>query len=259
MLGIDYRFNDQFVLGGALGYMKTDTDLDNDGGDLDSNGYIMTAYGTYYDEQNYYIDFSVTYGVNDFDQKRHMSYQFQNQGSANQFAKADYDSDMLTLFVAGGYNFNYGSWMLGPRLSLEYIDINIDDFTEKMSDPNGSGAGWGTNIDDTDQQWLTLKLGGKISYAYSTSWGVLTPYSSIDWLHEFKGESQVINGSFVEDPANTSFSLYTESPDKNYFQFTVGVSAVLPGGMIGYLNYDTILSNDLWSKDSINAGIRLEF
>lgn len=259
MVGIDYRFNDQFVFGGALGYTSTDTDLDNDGGELEADGYSLTAYGTYYTEQNYFIDFSITYGINDYDQQRHISYQLQNQGIIDQFANASYHGEMLSLFVGSGYNFNYGSWMLGPRLSLEYIDTKIDDFTEKMSDPTGSGAGWATHIDDTDQQWLTLKLGGKVSYAHSTSWGVLTPFVGVDWLHEFKDDSQVINGNFVQDAANLNFSIFTESADRDYFQLTVGVSAVLPGGIIGYLNYDTILLNDLWSKNTISAGMRMEF
>lgn len=258
LAGIDYRFTDQFVIGGAIGYTKIDTDLDNDGGELDSDGYSLTAYGTYY-EKNYFVDFSMSYGSNDFDQERLMSYQLQNQGSTTQLAKARYDGDMFTLFAAGGFDFNHGSWMFGPRLSLEYIDTEVDDFTEKMSNPGGSGAGWATHIDDTDQQWLTLKMGGKVSYAHSTSWGVLTPYAGIDWLHEFKNDSQVINGNFVQDPGSMSFNIYSEDPDEDYFQLTVGVSAVLPGGMIGYLNYDTILSNDLWSRDTVNAGIRMEF
>lgn len=259
MAGVDYRFSDQFVLGGAIGYTKTDTDLDNDGGDLDSDGYSLTAYGTYYIKDSYFIDFSASYGENNFDQKRRLSYQLQNQGVTTQDAKARYDGDILTLYVAGGYDFNTGGWTLGPRLSLEYIDTDIDSFTEKMSNPNGTGAGWATHMEDSDQQWLTLKLGGKVSYAHSTSWGVLTPYAGVDWLHEFKDDAQVINGNFVEDPGSMSFSIYTEDPDEDYFQLTLGVSAVLPGGIIGYVNYDTILSNDLWDRDTVNAGIRMEF
>lgn len=258
MAGIDYRFSDQFVLGGAIGYTKTDTDLDNDGGELDSDGYSLTAYGTYYIEDSYFIDFSASYGKNDFDQERRLSYQLQEEVT-NQLATASYDGDILTLYVAGGYDFNTGGWTLGPRLSLEYIDTDIDGFTEKMSDPNGSGAGWATHMEDSDQQWLTLKLGGRVSYAHSTSWGVLSPYAGFDWLHEFKEDAQVINGNFVEDPGSMSFSIFTEDPDEDYFQLTLGVSAVLPGGVIAYVNYDTILSNDLWDRDTVNAGIRMEF
>lgn len=257
--GLDYRFTERFVLGGAIGYMSTDSDLDNKGGNLDVTGYTLTAYGTYYVADSYYIDFSAAYGTNDFDQKRNLVYELQDQGNTDQQARASYDGDMFTLSVGSGYDFNSGSWTFGPRANLDYIKTDIDGFTEKMSDPLSNGGGWATSMEDTDQTWLTLKLGGKASYAYSTTWGVLTPYAGADWLHEFKNDSQLIQGDFSEDPGSLNFQIMTEDPDRNYFRVNLGVAAVLQNGIIGYLDYDTILSNDRWDRQTISAGLRMEF
>lgn len=257
--GLDYRFTERFVLGGAIGYMSTDSDLDNNGGKLDATGYTLTAYGTYYGADSYYIDFSAAYGANDFDQQRKVAYELQNQGIIDQKAKASYDGDMFTLSVGSGYDFNSGSWVFGPRANLDYIKTDIDGFTERMSDPLSNGGGWATSMEDTDQTWLTLKLGGKASYAYSTTWGVLTPYASADWLHEFKNDSQLIQGGFAEDPGSLDFQIMTEDPDRNYFRVNLGVAAVFQNGIIGYLDYDTILSNDRWDRQTISAGLRMEF
>ncbi len=257
--GLDYRFTEHFVLGGAIGYMSTDSDLDNNGGNLDATGYTLTAYGTYYGADSYYIDFSAAYGANDFDQQRKVAYELQNQGVIDQKAKASYDGDMFTLSVGSGYDFNSGSWVFGPRVNLDYIKTDIDGFTERMSDPLSNGGGWATSMEDTDQTWLTLKLGGKASYAYSTTWGVLTPYASADWLHEFKNDSQLFQGGFAADPGSLNFQIMTEDPDRNYFRVNLGVAAVFQNGIIGYLDYDTILSNDRWDRQTISAGLRMEF
>lgn len=257
--GLDYRFTENLVLGGAVGYMKTDTDLDNDGGYVDSKGISLTAYGTYYTEKGYFVDFSAGYGRNNFDQSRHLGFDLTTQGVVDQDATADYDGKMLTLSLSSGYDFAVNGWTLGPRGSLDYIKTKVDGFAETLSNPTSDGGGWASFINETDQKWLTLRLGGKASYALSTNWGVLSPYAGIDWLHEFKNDSQIITGGLLEDPGSTLFSVYTDEPDRNYFQLNLGVSAVFKNGLIGYLNYDTILANDRWDRQSVNLGIRKEF
>ncbi|WP_143821168.1 autotransporter outer membrane beta-barrel domain-containing protein, partial [Motiliproteus sp. MSK22-1] len=37
-LGVDYRMTEQTILGAALGYTQIDTDIDNNGGSLDTDG-----------------------------------------------------------------------------------------------------------------------------------------------------------------------------------------------------------------------------
>jgi outer membrane autotransporter protein len=188
-----------------------------------------------------------------------LGFDLTTQGVVDQDATADYDGKMLTLSLSSGYDFAVNGWTLGPRGSLDYIKTKVDGFAETLSNPTSDGGGWASFINETDQKWLTLRLGGKASYALSTNWGVLSPYAGIDWLHEFKNDSQIITGGLLEDPGSTLFSVYTDEPDRNYFQLNLGVSAVFKNGLIGYLNYDTILANDRWDRQSVNLGIRKEF
>jgi len=53
--GADYMISENFFLGIALNYSHNDIDLDSDGGELDSNGYSASIYGTYYLD-NFYFD-----------------------------------------------------------------------------------------------------------------------------------------------------------------------------------------------------------
>ncbi|MCU7937682.1 MAG: choice-of-anchor D domain-containing protein [Candidatus Thiodiazotropha sp. (ex Dulcina madagascariensis)] len=257
-VGADYRITNQFILGGAVGYIDTEAELERNAGDLDAQGYSLSLYGTYYSEQNYFVDFSATYGKNDFDQQRSIIYQLGGL-DVNQELTADYDGDMFSLFIGSGYDFNRGAWTFGPRADLEYIKSDVDGFTEETSDPTAPGGGWATRIGETDQRWLTLNVGGRASYTHGTDWGVLIPYARLDWLHEFKEDAQIITAHFVGDPGGNAINIATDDPDRDYLRLRIGTSAQFQNGVVGFIDYGTILAQSDWSVHTISAGLRMEF
>ncbi|MEW8001238.1 MAG: autotransporter domain-containing protein [Candidatus Thiodiazotropha sp.] len=258
-IGADYRITNQFILGGAVGFVDTEAELENDAGDLDTQGVSLSLFGTYYSPQNYFVDFSATVGSNDFEQKRRIVYTLDGLADVSQQLKADYDGDMVSLFVGSGYDFNRGPWSFGPRADLEYIKSDVDGFTEEISDPTADGGGWATRVGETDQRWLTLNLGGKVSYTHSADWGVLIPYARLDWLHEFEDDSQVITAHFIEDPAGMGIEIQTDDPDRDYLRLRFGTSAQFQNGVVGFIDYGTILAHSEWSSHTISAGLRMEF
>ncbi|MET0065402.1 MAG: autotransporter domain-containing protein [Candidatus Thiodiazotropha sp.] len=257
-LGADYRFTNQFILGGAVGYIDTNTTLDDGMGDLDTTGYSVSLYGTYYGKQQYFFDFSLSYGSNNFAQRRVLQYELEGLASVDQEMKSDYDGSMFSLFLGSGYDFQSGPWTFGPRADLEYIKSEVDGFSETASDPNASGGGWVTQVDATDQNWLTLNFGGKLSYTLSTSWGVLIPYTRLDWLHEFKDDAQVINAYFADDPSGSAIRIETDNPDRDYLRLRLGASAQLRQGMVLFFDYGTLMAHSNWSSNTINIGLRME-
>lgn len=258
-IGADYRITNQFILGGAVGFIDTEAELANDAGELDTQGIRLSLFGTYYSPQNYFVDFSATVGKNDFDQKRSIVYTLGGLADVSQELKADYDGDTVSLFIGSGYDFNRGAWSFGPRADLEYIKSDVDGFTEEVSDPTADGGGWATRVEDTDQRWLTLNLGGKVSYTHSADWGVLIPYARLDWLHEFEDDSQVITAHFIEDPAGMGIEIQTDDPDRNYLRLRFGTSAQFQNGVVGFIDFGTILAHSEWSAHTLSAGLRMEF
>ncbi|MES9946301.1 MAG: autotransporter domain-containing protein [Candidatus Thiodiazotropha sp.] len=258
-IGADYRITNQFILGGAIGFSDTEAELENDAGDLDTQGVSLSLFGTYYSPQNYFVDFSATVGANDFDQKRSIVYTLDGLADVSQNLKADYDGDTISLFVGSGYDFYRGPWSFGPRADLEYIKSDVDGFTEEVSDPTADGGGWATRVDGTDQRWLTLNLGGKVSYTHSADWGVLIPYARLDWMHEFEDDSQIITAYFVEDPAGLGIDIQTDDPDRDYLRLRFGTSAQFQNGVVGFIDFGTILSHSEWTAHTISAGMRMEF
>jgi outer membrane autotransporter protein len=258
-IGADYRVTQQFILGGALGYIDTQVELDNNPGELDTQGYSLSFYGTYYHAQNYFLDFAATYGSNNFDQTRRIVYQLDGLADVNQDLSADYNGDVYSLFIGSGYEYSHGEWALGPRLDLEYLRSNVDEFTEEASNPNEDGGGWATRISDTKQTWLTLNLGGKIAYTYSAPWGVMVPYVRLDWLHEFKDDAQTNTAHFVNDLSGNAIEITTDDPDRDYMRLRIGSTMQFQNGIASFIDYDTLLANTKWRHHYISLGLRMAF
>ncbi|HXH03232.1 MAG TPA: autotransporter outer membrane beta-barrel domain-containing protein [Candidatus Competibacteraceae bacterium] len=256
--GVDYRFSDNLVLGAALGYLATDTDLDDNGGNLDSDGYSLSLYGTWYQSERFYLEGSLTYGRNDYDQSRNIRYTL-GSTIVEQAAFADFDGEQWDVMLGGGYEFHQGGWTFGPVGRLEYIKIDVDGYSEQMSSPSAAGSGWAVQIDDQTLKSFTLSLGGQVSYAMSQSWGVLVPQANAQWVHEFEDDSRFITGRLIGDPSGQSFNLPTDSVDRNYFTVGIGASAVFPQGASAYLFYQKVLGYEDFDLDSVNLGVRWEF
>jgi outer membrane autotransporter protein len=259
-LGIDYRFTDNFILGGALGYSTTDTDIDAQGGELDTDAYVGTLFGTYYQSEQLYIDASINYGNSDYDQERRVRYTLSDGTTVDQTWRADYDGDQLAVTLGAGYQLNRDAFSFTPNGRLQYIEADVDGYREgNASNPSLDGSGWGLEIDDQTLTSFTLGLGGQINYAVSQSWGVLFPYASFEWVHEFEDQNEIVSGRFLGDPGATTFRLPTDTVDQNYFNLGVGVSALFSRGSAAFLNYQTVLGYDDLEHHSVNAGVRFEF
>lgn len=256
--GIDYRFSNNLFLGGALGYLNSDSDFNGNSANLDTKGYSLSFYGSYYQENNFFTDFSITYGKNKFDQERLMNFSL-NGTTTNQKFTADYKGNYHTILLGAGKDYQKDAWTFGPRVSLEYTRTHSGKINEKASNPNASGSGWATNIESNSLESLVLQLGGRASFAHSTNWGVLIPYAQVDLLHEFKQDSQLISASFTQDPTANQLQIKTDNPDRNYMKIDLGTSAQFKKGTSGFINYSTVLSNSNWDNDAISMGLRIEF
>jgi len=256
--GVDYRFTDSAILGLAVGYNSGSTDLDNNGGSLDTDGYSLSLYGTYYPDEHVYADAVITYGSNSYDQERNIRYRVGNY-NVNQVASADYDSSQWSATIGAGYDIPRGPWTFTPVVQLQYLSADVDGYTERMSAPNAPGGGWGTRLGDMDQESLTSMLGFNVSHAFSTNWGVILPQLHLDWVHEYKNDAVAINGSFVDDPTSGVFGVRSDRPDSDYYNARLGVSAQLARGNSLFLYYNKVLGYRNLDLDSLGAGVRLTF
>ncbi|MGQ0794296.1 MAG: autotransporter outer membrane beta-barrel domain-containing protein [Deltaproteobacteria bacterium] len=273
--GLDYRFSDNFFLGAALRFARTDIDNDDtatisggntvlaDGGGLDINSYSVSIYGSYY-LSNFYVDGIATVGLLDYDIERNISY---NVGTPVAVTpESDTDGTQLSFSLGGGYDFSVGALTAGPLVQANYTRLDIDgygedDLTCQTNDAGGvinPGCGWALRFESQDVDSLTLVSGGQASYSLSTPLGVFLPQARFEWVHEFLDDARDITASFVNDPNGQDITIRTDNPDRDYFNLGGGISATLPYGISSFIYYETVLGLENITAHSIVGGIRIE-
>ena len=256
--GIDYRLRDNLVLGAAVSFLDGENDIDLDGGSLDSDGHSFSLYGTWYREK-FFLDFSVSRGSVEYEQTRRVRYDLGTGVSVNNLFDADYDGESVGAFAGFGWNVVQKQWNLNLRATLDYLDSDLDGFTETARTATGNGAGWAVSLDDQNQTWLTGTATATASFVLAPSWGVVIPFVEIDLIHEFENESQTVTGRFIGDLQGDSLVVLTDDPDTDYFRIRAGATMQLPGGFAAFADYGRLFAFDNWSEYTISAGIRYEF
>ncbi len=256
--GLDYRVSNNFVLGGAVSFTDGETRLADDKGNVDVSGTSFSVYGSLYGDR-FYLDFSATYGDSEFDQSRRVGYVLGNGTQVRQRMLAEYDGETTSAYVGVGWDAVQTEWLVTFRASLDYLDSELDPFTEQASNASASGAGWAVAIDGQSQDWLTGRLTGSVSRVFSASWGVIIPYVEVDIAHEFANDAALITGNFVGDLDGAKLVVTVDEPDKSYYRGRIGTSVQLPGGFSGFVDYGRLFAYDRWSEYTISGGLRYEF
>ena len=201
----------------AVGYATGDADFDNDGGGQDSDGYSGTLYGTWYGERGYF-DAIASYGQVSYDSIRNIN--IASLGISDR-AIGDTDADQCALGLGTGYDFGKGALRFGPTLSLNYVKIDVDGFTETTDGTSGLAM----RFDDQSADSLTAKLGAQLAYNLSRKWGILTPQARFEFVREFKNDSQQVTVQFANDAvrrypgqAGSGFVVFTDDPDERLLQ-----------------------------------------
>ena len=164
------------------------------------------------------------------------------------------DSNFYSFSIGTGYDLN---WSNGNDFSFltsfNYLDTSINAFSE-------TNAG-GYNLAVSKQDIVSASLNAGISWrkAISASFGVLLPQISISWTQEFADKSDAINAHFIADPGNNAINYETTNKDLGYMNILLGLSAVFPHGLSGFLQYDTQQLTSDYQQDVFSIGLRQEF
>ncbi len=249
--GADYRLSDRWVVGGALGYLDTDTDLAADGGRLDARGTSLSAYASY-SRDRFYLDGVLGYGRTSYDSVRNVDLPQPFQGQRRFIARGSPDGSQLSARLGGGYDAQIEAWTVGGFGSLSWIDSTIDAYLERDAGP------FNLALADQDVESLLSELGAEVAYAASRSWGVLRPTLRLAYLHEHEDDARLIRARFLDDLTATEFAIPTEEPDRDFFNLTAGLTATLARGRTLYLIYDTDLERDDLDVYTFTFGARFE-
>lgn len=266
-IGADFRIRPQFVVGGAVGYGRSKTDLGALTGRFDGDTLSFTAYGSAYGE-HLYVDFLAGYGSLDFESVRRIRY-VEYPGEANerlidQTALGNPDGDQVWLGFSAGWDFSRKGWSFTPELSLSYVESTIDAFNERI-EGTGLGSGLALAFDKQTIESLTMRGGMRAAYSISKRWGVITPQVRLAYVHEFEDDPDVIrvdfvNSPFANDPTQPELGAFvvTEVPDKDYFSLSAGVSVQFARGISAFVDYETLEQLKSITSHEFSFGIRFQ-
>ena len=263
-LGADYRLGSDRVIGAALSVESDNTDFAADDGELDMQGFGLTAFGTWYEEDRGYADFIFTISQNEFDISRRINL----AGNGDEFAEGSSDATRFALAVNVGRTLQRGATEFGPLASFSIMRASVDGFTETSTlaangvSGNGvSGNGAGTTLDVESQSVTSVQIavGGELKHVINTSKAVLVPYAKLLLDFETQTEKDEIIASFVDDSTATEMRFIGAERDASSLLFSLGTTAVFIGDHSAFVSVETRLLDDRIRQTQLQLGYRTQF
>jgi outer membrane lipase/esterase len=259
--GMDYRFTDAFVAGIGFGYIESEVEFDHDFGDTETEGYNLALYSTWY-KGDFFFEGSIVYGQYEYDSSRNIDYSNNNpdnpSGGENisQRVSSETDGDSLSWSLGAGYNVSQKNRNFTLSALLTGLDADIDGYSE-------SGSELAMELGDQEVESLQSIISAQAAFNFSTDFGVVVPFASIAWHHEFDDEEREINARYVFDPnktdAENTLRFTTDPGDEDYYLLSLGTYFVLKVCKQIFFNYDTALGLDEVSSHVFTVGLRMEF
>ena len=259
--GVDYRFSDKLIFGVSAGYAKYSSNVNAGRGGMDTSGWSLSAYSTFFHQDSWYLDGVLTYGSNTYDITRDIIYTLTtNTGttSVHQVAASNSNGSTLAGALTFGRDFVKGPWSFGPYFRGTYTRVSFDGSHEVLiSGLPGNGLGFA--IQSRDLTSVASVLGAKLNYVSSQSWGVMMPHAEVEWQHEFSDSPDSLTARFLQDPTATPITVKGDSIDTDFFRLGLGMSFVFTHGRSGFIYYEKTLGRTGITQDNIALGMRLEF
>lgn len=249
LTGIDYKLSDNFVLGGAATYSNMDAGNDETA-NTDFSRYSLSVFGSFFTGDAFYIDAMLTYGSSSYDLDRRI---LADGGSADT-AFAETDGDELSASLGAGYTFHHRNLKTRLFTFLNYVDANIDGYSESVSGSSSSAT-----IDGIDLQSLIANWGVEFSWNINTGVGIFTPSFSIAQEQQYADDSVYVTGRFIGGQDAGAFAYAAPERDDKYLNAQVGISAVLKNGVSAYISYDTFIDRKDFASGQWSVGARWEF
>jgi uncharacterized protein YhjY with autotransporter beta-barrel domain len=265
-LGLDYRVNDRLVFGLLGGYTDKEVDFDSLAsivdGRIKADGFSVIGYGLW-ESGAFYVTGSLGGQALSYDLSRRITYPSFNPLIAPKDVTtlSDTDSTAWLATLSGGYDWQVWVITVEPYLKAEYIDIDIDGFSET------SESGFNFVFGDQNIKSFDTAAGLRFSYVWTPPFGVVIPYLRGELHKDFEDESRVVSSIYTGitgvdfSPADDSpdFAIPTDDQDAEYSLVAGGFSLVLPMGLQGYLQYQRVFGLTDFAEGVITGGVRFEF
>jgi len=252
--GADVQLNERSVLGAAFVGYDQSGDFDKGGNfDIDSLGVLV--FGSFLPTDKTFIQVSGGYFGKSNDRDRVATFVSDDVTPFTRTGRpdADFDADEFSTGILAGYNYVVRNFTIGPRLGLDWVYTDFEDYREK------GNSGLELAFNEDDQTSLQSTVGVQGSAAISFRYGLLIPQASLAWKHEFANDQRDVKVSFVGDTRAKQFTYQTENPERNFWELNAGLAFVLPHDVHVFGNYRTLLDHSFYHSHAGTLGVRVNF
>lgn len=235
-VGADGKLSDAVTLGLAWSYLDSDV---SGAAKTEVDGHALTLYSGY-DAGAWYLDGSMTFGLNDNSSKRY---------TLGDTARSDYDSKVFGIDLMAGYRMDGGAGLVvEPRAGARYTRVISDSYREK-------GATTALQVSEQNFEAVELGAGLAASTAYAFAAGVLQPKASLMVYHDFAADRGDSTSRFLLGGS----PFVTEGAQVDRTSVEAGIGLDYSNGAVTYgVGYEYLEKGD-FSADSIQARVRYEF
>lgn len=237
-IGADYRVNRHFVIGAAVGYAHTASELSGDG-DFEVNSGKGSLYATLYGG-GFYLNGVVGGGYGSIDTKRR---------TFGGYARGQTDATDFNALLGTGYDIRHGAFTWGPVASLQYTTVGIDGFTER-------GTPGALRIGAQSQDSLQSAVGLKAAYSRRLGGVVLTPGIRAQWQHEYLENASSIDAGFS---SRNSFTVRGPEIGRDALLLDAGIAVQLNPQVAIFAYYTGALGRENYTVHSVTGGLRVSF
>jgi outer membrane autotransporter protein len=244
-VGGDYRVNPKLITGLAFNYFNQDGDFTSAGG-FNVNSYSPLVYLNYAPFDRAFANVILGYARQNDSYSRLAQIlkpgqtEWKSADAAPRMVSADFHRNLLSAYVQTGYDYTLSAndnFTLGPRLGLNVQHWMTDDYQES------SNTGLELHYREPDQTSVQTTIGFTAAWALTTSIGIVSPYFTAGWVHEFANAQRTIHARFVQAPASQEFTFETENPARNWALLDLGVSLLMSPKLSVFVAFSTVQGN----------------
>ena len=245
--GLVYRTTEHFSVGLAPGFVSQSVKLYNVGGGTGGvQDWSLALLGSYVRDV-WHVEGSIRAGYDVYKSSRNLPLP-----TGTYTAKGQWNGWNVNVALAGGYDFKFDEYVVGPVASVEWQRMYEAPFTE-------TGAGtMGQSVRRRDGASLNTALGLRFARTFETKRGEVTPEIRAAWGAQWLGQSQGVQAAFIGNPTST----YTaKSADQRYNSLLLdaGVSVRLSDSMSGNIRGGVELFRPGYSSQAVSVGLKYTF
>lgn len=244
--GADYRIGNHFAIGVDGGYAGSNADL-VDNGEVEVDGGRIGAYATLFGfniwGSNIHIDGAVGGGWNNYDTHR--------TGLQNLPVTGSTEGSEFDAMISYGGDWHFGCLVIGTWSTIQYIDVDIDGFTE-------TGSLAPLHIEGQDEDSFIGTTGVRLAYDWHPGNMIIRPEVRAAWMHESNDRSYPIDAHFASGAGDT-FTVHGPKIGRDAALIDAGVAVQWTSRLSTYVYYDGVLGRTNYTNSSVSGGLRISF